>query len=51
MLRIDIIIEMTKLESYSVLVDNVNNSGDLASSGTILKDGDAANFNESVERL
>ena len=48
---IDNIIEMKKLKSYSVLVDNVNNSGDLASAGTILKDGDAANFNESVERL
>ena len=39
------------VEEHSVLVDDVDNSGDLTGLGSILEDDDSANFYESLERL
>ena len=39
------------VKEYSVLVDDVNNGSDLVRLGTILKDDDTADFDESFERL
>jgi len=39
------------IDEHSVLVNDIDNGGDFTGLGGILKDGDATNFNESLERL
>ena len=38
-------------ETYSVLVNHIDDGGDFAGGITVLDDGNASNFNESLKRL